>query len=87
MKKLIAATVLAACFAAPAMANETAENCKKYAAENGSSDAGCDCLGKLADETPGLAEKLAKIQTPEDFEAADDSTKAAVGTCFPPQEG
>lgn len=86
MKSLFAlgaAAALAVAALAPAFANETAENCKAYVAQNGGDASGCDCLGAAADKDPSLVAKLTRIQSPADLETADDSTKAAIRACFP----
>ncbi len=86
MKKLLAlgaVVALAGAALAPAIANETADNCKAYVAQNGGDASGCDCLGAAADKDPSLVGKLAGIQSPADLEAADDATKSAIRACFP----
>lgn len=82
MKTLTLIAALAA-LSAPALANETADNCKAYVAQNGGDPAGCDCLGAAAEKNPTLAASLAKIGSPADLEAADDATKAAIRACYP----
>ena len=77
------ATVIALFAAAPGFASETADNCRSYVAENGGDDSGCDCLGAAASDNSALAGALAAIKTPDDLEAADDETKAAIAACFP----
>jgi len=84
-------TLTAAAFAAiaalgasaPAAANETADQCRAYVASNGGDASGCDCLGEAAAKDAALAEALAAIDTPEDLEAADESTKSAIAACYP----
>lgn len=83
MISLGALAALAAAAFAPAFANDTADNCKAYVAQNGGDASGCDCLGAAADKDPTLAAKLAQIQSPADLDAADDATKAAIRACFP----
>lgn len=77
------AALAAASLTAGALANETADNCKAYVAQNGGDASGCDCLGAAADKDPSLVGKLAAIQSPADLEAADDATKSAIRACFP----
>ena len=62
---------------------EIAAGCKAYAAENGTDDAGCDCIGEAAAEDPTLAEALAAIETEADVEGAPEPAKAAIAACFP----
>lgn len=83
MLKPILAAALFIATAAPAFANETAEACKSYVEKNGGDASGCDCLGEAAAEDADLAAALAEIEAPEDLEAADDATKAAIAACFP----
>ena len=83
MKYLVPAAALFALLAAPASANDVADMCREYVAENGGDDSGCDCLGDAADADAALAAALAEIGSPEDLEAADDSTKEAIAACFP----
>lgn len=84
MKKIVSAVlILAAAAVAPAGANETADSCKAYVAENGGDDSGCGCLGEAADADANLAAALAEIESPEDLEAADQSTKDKIAACFP----
>ncbi|MCA8889498.1 MAG: hypothetical protein KDA46_11750 [Parvularculaceae bacterium] len=83
MKKLMTAAIAAAFFATPALANDAADNCREYIANNGGDDSGCDCLGDAAAADAVLADALSAIETPEDLEAADDATKAAIVACFP----
>jgi len=83
IKTLSAAAVLAAGLVAPAFANDTADACRAYVAENGGDASGCDCLGDAADGDSNLADALAAIESPSDLEAADDSTKEAIAACFP----
>ncbi len=83
MKKYLILTIAAACLSAPASANETADACKSYVAENGGDASGCDCLGEAAASDATLADALAAIATPADLEAADQSTKEAIAACFP----
>lgn len=64
-------------------AAEIADGCREYAAANGGDASGCDCIGEAAAADPSLMEALAAIETPEDFESADDATKAALAACFP----
>lgn len=83
MKKLIVAAIVGAAFAAPAFANEVAEQCEAYIAENGGDASGCSCLGDAADADPSLADAIMAIATPADLEAADETTKEAIRACFP----
>lgn len=83
MKTISAALIAAAFVVAPAAANETADACRAYVAENGGDAAGCDCLGNAASGDQALANALAAIETPEDLEAADEATKSAVAACYP----
>lgn len=82
MRKLVLFAAVAA-LAGPALANETADNCKAYVAQNGGDASGCDCLGAAAEKNPSLAAALAKIASPADLDAADEATKSAIRTCFP----
>ncbi|HPE32889.1 MAG TPA: hypothetical protein PLV61_16965 [Parvularculaceae bacterium] len=84
MHKLIALSALAAVLAGPAFANETQAQCEAYVAENGGDASGCACLGDLADSDPGFASAIAAIQSPEDLDAADQSTKDKIAVCYPP---
>jgi hypothetical protein len=77
------AAALAAATLGTASANETADNCRAYVAENGGDASGCDCLGEAAGANPTLAAALAAIRTPADLEAADEATKTAIAACFP----
>lgn len=86
MKKMISIAACAASLAVSASANETADNCRAYVAENGGDASGCDCLGAAAASSPTLASALAAITSPADLEAADDATKGAVQACFPGTE-
>lgn len=83
MLKTILAAALFVATAAPAFANETAEACKSYIEKNGGDASGCDCLGEAAAEDADLAAALAEIEAPEDLEAADEATKAAIAACYP----
>lgn len=83
MLKPILAAALFLAAAAPAFANETAEACKSYVEKNGGDASGCSCLGEAAAADPALAAALADIEAPEDLEAADEATKAAIAGCFP----
>jgi hypothetical protein len=83
MKKFLIAALAAGLASGAASANETADNCRAYVAENGGDDSGCDCLGEAAESDAALADALAAINTPADLEAADDSTKEAIAACFP----
>lgn len=83
MKVLCAVAFAAACAMTPASANETADACRGYVAENGGDASGCDCLGDAADADADLADALAAIQTPDDLEGADEATKAAIAACYP----
>ena len=86
-KKTLAFSAGLAMAAAPAFANDVADNCRAYAAEHGAGDAsGCDCLAEAAAGDPALAAALLKIKTPDDAELADEATKAAIGKCYPPAE-
>ena len=77
---ILSALVLAA---SPALANDTADACRNYVAENGGDASGCDCLGEAASKDPSLAEAIAGVKTPADLEALDDSSKEAIQACFP----
>ena len=83
MKQMIVAVLAGAAFASPAFANEIAEQCEAYVAENGGDASGCACLGEAADGDAALAEAVLAISTPEDLDAADDATKEAIRACFP----
>lgn len=83
MKRILLAALVAGLSAGAASANETADSCRAYVAENGGDASGCDCLGEAAEKDAALADALAAISTPADLEAADDSTKAAIAACFP----
>ena len=83
MMRLISAAALGLAAMSPASANETADSCRAYVAENGGDDSGCDCLGDAADADAGLAAAVAAIEGPEDLEAADQSTKDKIAACFP----
>lgn len=83
MKTVFAALIAAAAIAGPAAANDTADECRAYIAENGGDASGCDCLGEAAAEDSALADALAAIDTPEDLEAADESTRTAIAACYP----
>lgn len=82
MKKFVIAAVVAA-FALPAAASEIEAQCEAYVAENGGDPSGCPCLADAAAANPSLAAALMKIETPADFDAASDATKAAIAACFP----
>jgi hypothetical protein len=77
---VLSALVLAA---SPALANETADACRSYVAENGGDASGCDCLGEAASKDPKLAEAISGVKSPADLEALDDSAKEAIRACFP----
>lgn len=83
MLKILSAAALSAFFIATASANDTADHCRAYVAENGGDASGCDCLGEAAAGDSALADALSEIESPADLEAADDSTKAAIAACFP----
>jgi len=83
MNRLPVAFLLVAGLVAPAAANETADQCRAYVAENGGDDSGCECLGAAAAADASLAAAISKIETPADLEAADQSTKEAIAACFP----
>jgi hypothetical protein len=84
MKSYIAAfAALGFVSVTPAVANDTADNCRAYVAQNGGDASGCDCLGRAAASNPSLASALAAIRTPADLEAADASTKGAIQACYP----
>ncbi|MEZ5892763.1 MAG: hypothetical protein R3C58_06420 [Parvularculaceae bacterium] len=83
MKRVLMAAFAAAAFVAPASANDTADNCRAYVAENGGDDSGCDCLGDAAAADADLATAIAAIKSPADLEAADQSTKDEIAACFP----
>jgi hypothetical protein len=82
---MTAAATAALCLA-PAAANEIADECRAYVDANGGDASGCDCLGAAAESDAALAEALKAIDTPEDLEAADESTKAAIAACYPNSE-
>lgn len=81
--KLLFASALAFAALTPASANETADSCRAYVAENGGDASGCDCLGAAADADADLAAALAAIKSPADLEAADQSTKDQIAACYP----
>ncbi len=83
MMKVLSAAAIAIAMAAPANANETADQCRAYVAENGGDDSGCDCLGDAAASDADFAAAIAEIQSPADLEAADQSTKEKIAACFP----
>lgn len=83
MKRLIAAAAVAALLALPAAAEDIAEHCETYVAQNGGDASGCSCLGDAAAGDTDLTESLLAILTPADLEAADEPTKAAIAACFP----
>ena len=83
MLKVAIVVLTVATFVAPAFANETADQCRAYVAENGGDASGCDCLGEAAAGDADVAAALAEIESPEDLEAADDATKAKISACFP----
>jgi hypothetical protein len=85
MKRILAISAALA-FVAPALASDTAEHCRAYAAANGTDASGCDCLGAAAAKDATLKEALAAIKTPADLEAASDATKAAIRACYPSSE-
>ncbi len=88
MMKPFTAAAIALAALSPASASETADSCRAYVAENGGDDSGCECLGEAADADAGLAAAIAEIESPEDLEAADQSTKDKIAACFPnPQQG
>lgn len=80
--KLIVFSVFAF-VASPAFANETADACRNYVAQNGGDASGCDCLGEAASKDADLAEAIARVRTPADLEALDESAKEAIRACFP----
>ncbi len=82
-KNISAVAFAAIMLAAPASANETADACRTYVAENGGDASGCDCLGAAADADADLAAAIAEIEGPADLEAADQSTKEKIAACFP----
>jgi hypothetical protein len=83
MNRLLITSLLVAGLVTPAAANETADQCRAYVAENGGDDSGCECLGAAAAAEPALGAAISKIETPADLEAADQSTKDAIAACFP----
>ena len=83
MLKLLSAAAVVLAALSPASANETADSCRDYVAENGGDASGCDCLGAAADADADLAASIAAIEGPEDLEAADQSTKDQIAACFP----
>ena len=83
MLRLLSAAALALVALSPASANETADSCRSYVAENGGDASGCDCLGEAADASADLAAAIAAIEGPDDLEAADQSTKDQIAACFP----
>jgi hypothetical protein len=82
MRKVLALGVLAAALAFPAMANEVEDYCRAYTTENDGDPSGCSCLGEAAAKDPALADALMAIDSPEALEAADESTKAAIDSCW-----
>ena len=82
-KFLLAGLVAAASVTGAAFANETEEGCNAYAEAHGGDNSGCACLGEAADADADLAAALASVTTPEELEALDDATKAAIAACFP----
>lgn len=83
MLKYLTAAFAFAMLIDPASANETADSCRAYVAENGGDASGCDCLGDAAAADADLAAALAAIEAPADLEAADQSTKDKIAACFP----
>jgi hypothetical protein len=83
MLKYLTAAFAFAMLTVPASANETADSCRAYVAENGGDASGCDCLGDAAAADADLAAALAAIEAPADLEAADQSTKDKIAACFP----
>lgn len=83
MMRVLSAAALIFATLSSASANETADSCRAYVAENGGDDSGCSCLGEAADADAGLAAAIAAIEGPEDLEAADQSTKDKIAACFP----
>ena len=86
MFRAISLGFVVAVIAAPAFANQTEDNCKAYSAKNNTDPSGCACLGAEAAKDSALADALAKINTPEDVQAADDATKQAIAQCWPQPE-
>lgn len=88
MRTLAVAAFAIASLTAAAAANDVADQCRAYVAENGGDDSGCGCLGEAAAADAALADAISAIETPADLEAADDATKSAIAACFPDsQEG
>lgn len=83
IRTISAALFAAALLAIPANANETADSCRAYVAENGGDASGCDCLGEAAAGDADFAAAIAAIESPEDLDAADQSTKDKIAACFP----
>ncbi|MCB2112203.1 MAG: hypothetical protein R3C42_02040 [Parvularculaceae bacterium] len=83
IRMLAIAALSPVCLLSAAAANEIADDCRAYVAENGGDASGCDCLGEAADADADLAAALSEIETPDDLEAADDATKEAIAACFP----
>lgn len=83
MMRFLSAAALIFVVHTPASANETADSCRAYVAENGGDDSGCACLGEAADADADLAAAIAVIEGPEELEAADQSTKDKIAACFP----
>ncbi len=82
--KLISISIIAlAAMTAPSFANEAADQCRAYVAENGGDDSGCDCIGATADADADFAAAIASIEGPDDLDAADASTKEKIAACFP----
>ena len=68
---------------APSVADDIAEGCKAFAAENGTDASGCNCLGAAAAEDDTLFEALLTIEAADDMEALKPDHRAAVDACFP----
>lgn len=83
MKRFLVAALFVAGLITPASANDTADQCRAYVAQNGGDDSGCECLGAAADADALLAASISKIETPADLEATDQATKDAIAACFP----
>lgn len=83
IRVFFASLVAAGAFVGAAAANEIEDQCTAYAVEYDGDASGCACLGQAAESDDALAAAIALIETPEDVEAADDATKAAIAACWP----
>ncbi|MEL7488015.1 MAG: hypothetical protein AAGJ87_12460 [Pseudomonadota bacterium] len=87
MKRFAIAAVVSASVASPAFAADVEEACKAYAAANDGDPSGCACLANKAAADASLAEAILAIKEPADLEAADEATLAAIGACYPIDDG